>query len=337
MDRIAETVTASFPSLIGLALIGAFGRGEGAVVFSEEGPEPWNDYDLLLVTHTRDGWDQLPPLAKTMASELGVRGIDIVPFLPNELQRKASAMLVVDAREGHVVIGGDAALLAHIPQSSVPDQEALILLLNRMVCLLEAPPEHLTGTHPDPLFFTSQLSKAIFAIVDAKLVRAEQYATRYREKTARFLSLPGVGAELKEAAKEALSFRLSPSAHGLDASWWFLARNEMLTQIGLLLGVKPGSPPLALARALWATRYPGCAGLLRLLIRGQRPQTRCRAVECAELLILGAASSTGDPSHGLLLAKAARFMNKVEQSAPPECWTDAAGRAVELWFKVCHG
>jgi hypothetical protein len=337
MDRIAETVAESFPSLVCLALIGAFGRGEGAVITSEKGPEPWNDYDLILVTHTREGWNRLPTLGRTIASELSVRGVDIVPFLPGELRKKASAMMVVDAREGHVVIKGDKTILSDVPKASVTDREALILLLNRMVCLLEAPPESLTGSPPAPLFFTSQLSKAIFAVVDARLVRAGQYATKYREKTVRFLSLPDVGSELKEAVDEAFSFRLSPSARGWGAGRWFLARNEMLTQIGGLLGVSSDSPPLVLARKLWATRNPGCADLLRLLIRGQRPQTGCRAVECAELLVLGAASSTGDTSQGLLLAEAARFMSRVGQIAPPECWRDAASRAVRLWFKVCHG
>jgi hypothetical protein len=336
MDRIAGAVTESFPSLLCLGLIGAFGRGEGAVVFSEHGPEPWNDYDLVLVTRTRDGWDQLPTLANALASELGIRGIDIIPFLPEELEKKAAAMLVVDAREGHVVIAGDVALLAQIPRRSVPGHEALILLLNRMVCLLEAPPANLSLTPPGPLFFTSQLSKAIYAVVDARLVRAGQYATSYREKTARFLSLPGIRADLKEAAEEALSFRLEPSAREWGASWWFLVRDEMLAQIGAFLGVQPGAPPRTLARRLWARRYPGRGALLRLLLRGKRPKTACTAVQCAELLTLAAASAHG-PSNASLLGEAVRFLQKADSAASPKQWGDVAGCAVDLWFAVCHG
>jgi hypothetical protein len=336
MDRIARAVTDAFPSLVCLGLIGAFGRGEGAVVFSEQGLEPWNDYDLLLVTPTRDGWDQLPTLAKTLASELGTRGIDIVPFLPDELEKKADAMLVVDARAGHVVIAGDTSLPSRIPHRSVPDSEALILLLNRMVCLLEAPPPNLTVAPSPPLFFTSQLCKAVYAVVDARLVRAGQYVTSYREKTARFLSLPGIASGLKEIAEEALSFRLNPCPRDWCASWWFLVRDEMLAEIGLFLGAKSGTSPHAMARRLWARRYEGWRALLRLLVQRRRPNTTCRAVQCGELLTLAAASEHG-PSNDLLLGEAVKFLAKAETVGSSIRWEEVARRAVRLWFAVCHG
>jgi hypothetical protein len=336
MDRIKDKITESFPSFLCLALIGAFGRGEGAVVFKEERLEPWNDYDLVLVTATRNRWDELPALAKALSSQLGIRGIDIVPFLPDELERKASAMLVADARDGHVVIAGDQEILTRIPRRPIPDREALILLLNRMVCLLEAPPESLTGSPPDPLFYASQLSKAIFAVVDAHLVRAGRYVTSYREKTKRFLDLTRAGSKLKEAAAEALSFRLSPSARSWGASRWFLARDVMVEQISHLLGNKPGSPALTVAKALWGRRYPGYRGLVRLLVRGQRPQIGCTAVQCAELLTLAAASPYGQ-SNTVLLGEAVRFMSKADPNLAPQQWADAAHHAVNLWFRVCHG
>ncbi len=119
---------------------------------------------------------------------------------------------------------------------------------------------------------------------------------------------------------------------------WFLARDELLTQMGIMLGLGYGAPAASSAKILWKRRFPSLRQVIRDFMNGRRPMTKCRAVECAELLVLGAASPRMTGRELDLLIKANGFMDKAEKVAvPSSCWADGAKRAVKLWFSICHG
>ncbi len=292
--------------------------------------KPWNDYDLLLVTPTREGWDRLRPLCAVLKEEMGLPGVDIVPFTPEDLVRAADTMLVHDAKEGHAVIVGTNAPLCAVPLVPVAPREALTLLLNRMVCLLECPPEELTGQPPDPLRFVSQVSKAVMAAVDASLVEASSYVVSYRDKVAAYATL-SPGSVLVEAAREALAFRLDPGPRPWGMREWAKARDGLLEAIDRFVG---SVGPEDAAKKLWRRRFGPLVPLLRRIRHGKGPGVRRRAVECAELLIL-AASRDGADEAGLLRA-AAGFLAR-DRTRAPFIWAEAAREAVARWFATCEG
>lgn len=300
------------------------------MVEGEGGMVPWNDYDLLLVTPDRSGWDGLARLARGLKHELGLPGLDIVPFTPQDLERSAHTMLVHDALGGHVILCGSEEVLERVPPAQVPRAEALVLLLNRMVCLLECPPEELGAPRPDPLRYASGIAKALFAVVDAALVTGGTYRVRYREKVEAFAHLCEDG-HLAEAVDAALRFRLGPMPMGWDASWWYVARDHLLSWIGRLVG----SPvPLGMARRLWRTRFHPWPQTLRAAVRGRVCFHR-RAVECAELLVLAAAGL----EHGgeRLLQTAQGFLAKTGACPRSGTWAEAAEHTVRRWFEVVYG
>jgi hypothetical protein len=334
LRRVADAIEEAFPDLLTLAVIGAFGRGEGAMVRTEAGVAPWNDYDLLLVTPTRGGWERISAVCRELKTRLGLPGIDIVPFTPKDLVRAADTMLVHDARAGHHVIRGDGSTLAALPARSVARREALILLLNRMVCLLECPPRDLTGLPEDPLRFPSQVSKAVMAVIDAALVRAGEYAVTYREKVARFKSL-APGDVLVPAAEDALSFRFEPGPRQWDPGLWHLAGARLLDAIGEFVGC-PGSQAERTGRRLWRDRFRPVRHTARSLLRGRLPDARRRAVECAEVLVLAASRREGE-ERAEMLREARGFIERSAPMPPFTDWHQAARLTVGRWFEICYG
>lgn len=332
--RISEAVHEAFPTLLTLAVIGAFGRGEGAVVASEQGPAPWNDYDLLLVTPTRWGWDRIGSVCTALKDELALPGLDIVPFTPGDLRRSSDTMLVHDARACHVVLAGSAAPLEMLPERRVPLREALTLLLNRAVCLLEHPPQDLTGHPPDPLLYPSQVSKVILAVVDATLVRRGAYVVSYRDKVARFREC-APDAAMVRAAEAALAFRLRPEPLAWGSDAWHRACAWLLSAIGELADAPASSPP-RLAAALWQRRFAPYGSTARSLLRGRPPDCRRRAVECAEILVLGASREAGD-GRQRMLRSAQAYLRLAGSASSSADWAAAASETVRRWFEVCYG
>ncbi len=337
LEQVAERIQQALPSFLSVAVIGAFGRGEGAVVETPDGFRPWNDYDILVVTETREGWEKLGELSRSMAKDLALPAIDILPFTPEDLVRKADTMLVYDACHGNVVLKGDTGVFSRLPARRIRFEEIRILLLNRMVCLLESPPRSLTGEEPDLLLHPAQVSKALFAVVDATLVQERMYVTRYRDKAARFQSIDGPSEELKAAVAKALSFRLSPAPQSWDERLWFLARNFLIQHVAKVLGIASNGDATHVAHAHWKHRFPPAISLVKALIRGRRPKSPCRAVECAELLILAAASPEPNGIDTALLARARAFLRKVKDDPTDGDWAQMSAQAVALWFELCHG
>lgn len=301
---------------------------------TEAGFAPWNDYDLLLVTPTRSGWERIGPLCAELKKDLGLPGLDIVPFTPGDLVRAADTMLVIDARRGHGLLRGTAGPLHDIPAVPVARTEALILLLNRMVCLLECPPQELTGEMPDPTRFPSQVSKAVLAVVDAALVKAGTYVVPYREKVARFKAL-APDDPLAEAAEEALSFRVEPGPRRWSTDLWRLACGRLIAEVGSFVG-SPSASASHVAQALWRRRFLPVRPTLRSLLKTGRFDARRRAVECAEVLVLGASGLEGsDQADALRLAH--RFLAHSGPAPRFTCWSEAARLSVQRWFEVCYG
>ena len=298
------------------------------------GFSPWNDYDLLLVTPTRRGWEGIGSLCAELKGGLSLPGLDIVPFRPRDLARAAATMLVHDARECHVVLRGNPEPLHAIPLVPVAVPEALILLLNRMVCLLECPPGDLTGVPPDPVRFPSQVSKAVLAVVDAALVRASAYVVRYRDKVTRFSTMT-TDQPLLAAAEDGLSFRMEPGPRAWGSDAWHLACNRLTDCVGQLVGCSAGHPE-RMADALWRRRFSPLRQTLHSLLQGHLPDVRRRAVECAELMVL-AASAVEDPNRTRMLGLARGFLERFESLPPHADWAGMAEHAVRRWFAVCYG
>lgn len=335
LEFIADSIMEKYPSTLTVAVVGAFGRGEGAVIHSGDTYIPWNDYDIFVVTDDRTGWEWLGKFGHGLAEIRGIPSIDILPMLPEEIVKKAGTMPVYDACHGHRILRGDGSFLSPSISVGIESREIFTLCVNRMICLLEAPPATLTGIPPDPQKYASQVSKTIFAVMDAALHASGSYVTSYREKTRKFLALDTVPSVLKTAAEDALSFRLAPRPMEWDETRWFLARDHLLRH---LVGFesKSAGDIRVLAGYHWRRRFGSLRAVLRNLASGSIPDCSCRAVECAEMLLLAAAKLDSDTDDSSLLSNSAEYLRRAGTGFEEGDWKATAEAVVAAWFRFCH-
>jgi len=334
LDFITEAIVHRYPSTRTVAVVGAFGRGEGAVVRRGDTFVPWNDYDLFLVSEDRSNWESLGEFGRETAQMLGIPSIDILPMLPGDILKLSDTMPVYDACHGNRILYGDGSVLSPALSTDIKSAEIFTLCVNRMICLLEAPPECLTGVPPDPLKYASQVSKTIFAVIDAKLYNSGGYVTSYRNKTSDFTSMNTVSETMKSAAKDALSFRLEPRPMQWDATRWFTARDHLLSS---LIQFKRGITDInLLARAHWRNRFGTVKNVLRKLASGSIPDYSCRAIECAEMLLLASAVADSDETDTFLVSRTIHYLRKSSITVSEKDWKSLSDAVVSAWFRYCH-
>jgi len=177
-----------------IVLAGSHGRGEGEESVSSAIPA--NDIDLVLVLDKPLSlWQrlQLRGLKQTLPARLGVWHVDIMRMTTAELSNRRVEMLRFDLKYGSRVLCGDSGVCDLIPYSAetpLPAQEIENLLINRLVTLVEGHPERQESTAARSRA-ARQMSKCLYATIDAVLVKHGRYRTHYAAKRDSLRSLAG--------------------------------------------------------------------------------------------------------------------------------------------------
>lgn len=206
-DRIAETLGTSpyIDRLRALVLIGGYGRGEGTPRITARGQEPFNDYDLVVVSVPMNRrrrhivQSHLRLMEQQLSRELHLP-VDLQLYPLNELRRAEFSLLNCEMKYGHKVVWGDPRILDAMPsypRGRIPLSEGTRLLLNRGKLLLDCRRALRTGRTLDAderLRFVKFLFKAQLAFGDCALLTAGGYDLSYRVKLDRIgkAILPGV-------------------------------------------------------------------------------------------------------------------------------------------------
>ena len=206
-----------------LLLGGGYGRGEGGVLKTNHGDEPYNDlefyaclrgFSLLNERRFRPAFEELGHQLSSVA------GLE-VEFKVTSLARLRTVpptMFFYDLCAGHRVIDGDASALVLHGQpdpAAIPLYEATRLLMNRCSGLLFADERlrRVPFTADDADFVGRNHAKAVLAFGDVILTAHRLYHWQCRERHRRLLELkadvPGLD-EIKIRHAAAVEFKLHP-------------------------------------------------------------------------------------------------------------------------------
>ena len=183
-----------------LLLGGGYGRGEGGVLKTEIGDQPYNDLEFYVFIQG-NGWlnerlyhDDLHQLALELASTAKVE-VEFKIISLAKLRRSGASMFYYDLVMGHRWFWGEECQLAdcahHREAQLIPLAEATRLLMNRGSGLLFAREklQHCPFTEADADFVGRNLAKARLAFGDAVLTAFGQYHWSCRERDERLQKL----------------------------------------------------------------------------------------------------------------------------------------------------
>jgi len=231
-----------------LMLGGGYGRGEGGVLRTEAGDQPYNDLEFYVFIRGNH-WlnekryrDGLHHFAQELAATANVEVEFKITSLA-KLRRSSASMFYYDLVMGHRWLWGDESQLAgfahHREAHLIPPAEATRLLMNRGSGLLFAREKllHRPFTEADADFVGRNLAKAQLALGDAVLTAFGQYHWSCRQRHERLQNLAAKEnlpwlpqARLHHA--QGLEFKLHP--HRARASPATLqCQHEELAALGL--------------------------------------------------------------------------------------------------------
>ena len=195
---VLRQIRQAIPSrkLEAILLGGGYGRGEGGVLKTAVGDQPYNDLEFYVCLRgnrflTRRSWQQ--PLHEIALSLTASAGIDVEfqVISLDCLRRAQPSMFYYDLMSGHRWIFGDERLLAgceHLRQpANIPVSEATRLLMNRCTGLLLAQEKLNSPTlnEVDADFVGRNLAKIQLALGDAVLTQRGEYHWSCLERHAR--------------------------------------------------------------------------------------------------------------------------------------------------------
>lgn len=205
-----------FDDMVGLVLVGGFGRGEGGLLFQDGRYRPENDYDFEMITTQRVDTEKLHHTERNLAQTLGVKWVHIESRTKQDLPTLPFTQYVYDLKYGGRIIYGPDTLLDAIPEmphSAMPVCEGEKLLHTRLWCFLgaySAEFEKREPTQEETAFLISQMSKALLAICDAQLMLKKDYQVKYAQKSQHFLEKVSAPEDLKNLIKWATQYKLNP-------------------------------------------------------------------------------------------------------------------------------
>ena len=209
--------------VMSIVLHGGYGRDEGSWICEDGECRPYNDYDLILVTEEKLPAEQIMPLRKRMASEVGIRWVDIAQYTPRELRTLRPTIKHYDLKYASKVIYGNAQVLDWIPvmePSCLSLQEGQMLFFTRLWTLLGCLDERglsCSQSGEKVRFFRNQMAKAVLAVVDVLLLQRQSYHLSYRRRVQRLAEYFPERSELEQIAQWALDEKLVPKAPAMSA------------------------------------------------------------------------------------------------------------------------
>ncbi|MEI7730752.1 MAG: hypothetical protein WCO56_14355 [Verrucomicrobiota bacterium] len=232
LDSVCAKVRAGVRALVpnekmdGLLLAGGYGRGEGGVLHTSTGDQPYNDMEFYVFIRgnrllaDRNYRAALHELGVGLTQPAGL-DIEFKVLTINTLRRSAPSMFYYDLVLGHRWLIGDDALLSgcehHRDAGKIPLHEATRLLMNRCSGLLFSA-ERLSRADFGPAeadFVGRNHAKVQLALGDVLLAASQQYDWSCRERHARLLQLDGLADQELFAAicahhTTGVAFKLHP-------------------------------------------------------------------------------------------------------------------------------
>jgi hypothetical protein len=229
---VAQIIPTS--KLEGVVLGGGYGRGEGGVLKTDSGNEPYNDLEFYVCLHGHRSLNErryrraLNHLAEQLSLDAGIH-IEFKCESIRRLNRSRVSMFTYDLVAGHQVVCGKQDLFQncrhHLDSSDIPLSEATRLLFNRCSGLLlvrEKLAQQTIATE-DADFIGRNLAKAQLALGDTILAVHGKYHWSCRERNRRLTQLspsepPPNFAEIKKHHDAGVAFKLHPrrSSGGVD-------------------------------------------------------------------------------------------------------------------------
>jgi hypothetical protein len=206
LENACEKVLAGVRRIIppgkleGLALGGGYGRGEGGVLKSERGDEPYNDLEFYVFVrgplwlNEKFYARELHDLAETLTPSAGL-DVELKLASLGKIRRSATSMFFYDLVTGHRLFAGDENLFSgcehHRDARRIPLSEATRLMMNRCSGLLFAREklEREKFTEDDADFANRNIAKAQLALGDAVLTVFGQYDASCIERHRRLQQL----------------------------------------------------------------------------------------------------------------------------------------------------
>ncbi|MBE0546038.1 MAG: hypothetical protein IH623_32325 [Verrucomicrobia bacterium] len=218
--------------LEGLVLGGGYGRGEGGVLKTPAGDQPYNDLEFyvlvrrLLWLNERRYAKSLHQLAEELSSVAGVE-LEFKITSVAKLRRSPQNLFYHDLIMGHQWLLGDERLFAgcdhHRDAETIPLSEATRLLMNRCSGLLFARDklEHERFSSDDADFVGRNIAKTELALGDAVLIAFGKYHWSCRERGQRLSdlatseNLPWL-EEVRQHHTGGVEFKLQPHQSSLS-------------------------------------------------------------------------------------------------------------------------
>lgn len=242
-ERTGREVQAIVPpqELAALVLGGGYGRGEGGVLKTETGDQPYNDLDFYIFVRGRRRGQRGPGCLHDLAGRLSVEmGVEVelkIESLERWLRAPVS-MFSYDLASGRRVVCGEETILEnggqHRDATAIPLSEATRLLFNRSSGLLlarELLQEPALSSH-EADFVGRNLAKMQLALGDAVLAAFGKYHWSVRERHRRLCGLaPAPDLPwLEQAQREhaaGLEFKLHPSRESKSVNEFVLEHQRL--------------------------------------------------------------------------------------------------------------
>jgi len=326
---LVADITAAVP-VRAIVLGGGFGRGEGSVLVDGGRVRPVNDYDLILAVP--DGFaTDLRPLGKTLAARTGIRLIDLIPLPWSAWATLPPTQFNYDLKYGGRRLWGEDALamIPAYPAGTVAPGSIRTLLLNRLICALEAFTAEFARRAPTPeeaFFLVNQTGKVISACVEARLMQAGNYHHSYRRRQAIMAQEFPEERELLRLNERATAFKLRPTATvaGDPVQYW----RDAVAVYGAICAdlLLPRACELRSPAALWAAAQAPDA--VPVLANNQ--------IEQLELLLLLCSSAPPAEQPAMLAVARLVFGRLAPLPAATADWETLRAATVRLWHERCH-
>jgi len=201
-------------NIVSIYVTGSLGRQEAAFIKDSSGNlRLYNDVDLLIVVNTPLSTTDILRLENFIKDATGVQWVDILQAQVNELRRLHTTIKNFDLINGSFLLYGRdcKGYFPTIGSRSLGSYDLSLLFFTRLYAFISSALV-LAGDDHDVdsgIYVGYQLCKAVFAGVDANLLRVKSYHSSYEER-ARLFNENNPSSEWLPLVDWAASYKLRP-------------------------------------------------------------------------------------------------------------------------------
>ena len=189
IDIIVDTLISNIYGINTIILYGGYGRDEGAWVKINNSYEPYNDFDILIVLNEineKPALNQIELIKKNLLEKINIQWIDLTFIeLKDFSKSNKKSIFQFDLKNGSKVIYGNKGLLTKvnsIDSSQIRLVEGKLLFFTRLWPFAGGAESIIDLNQSQSLFFRYQMSKAILAAIDMKLLMQGMYVSSYVDR-----------------------------------------------------------------------------------------------------------------------------------------------------------